>query len=203
MTPKIVDKELKKIEIISAALKVFSRNGIDKSKMSDVAKEANIGKGTIYEYFRSKDEIFTEAFQLMMREISAKTAPLIKTNIDPFIKLKNLFDIFINYYTDEKLDFAEIMFEFWAEGIRRHDEEIHNKIDINAIYTEYRTLFKEILDDGIRRGLFRNIDSFAIASAIVGVMDGLLLQWIMNRNIFDLKSALYKFVDMLLNGIRK
>ena len=59
MAPKIVDKEAKKTQIIIAATQVFSKLGVAKTKMIDIAQAAGIGKGTIYEYFRSKEEIFS------------------------------------------------------------------------------------------------------------------------------------------------
>lgn len=203
MAPKIVDKEQKKIEIISAAMKVFAQNGVAKSKMIDIAREAKIGKGTIYEYFRSKDEIFLEAFRLMMTNAEAKILPLLHSNIDPFIKLKNFFDIFIDIYLDEHLEFAGIMMEFWAEGIRQSNQDLLEKIDLNEIYKEYRAMIQEILNDGVQRGHFRKIDTFGVASSIVGVMDGLFLQWIMDRSVFDLKTTMYQVIDVLLNGIKK
>ena len=63
MSPKIIDKEAKKAEILQAAMQVFSRKGVAKTRMADIAVAAGIGKGTIYEYFRSKEEIFAAAFQ--------------------------------------------------------------------------------------------------------------------------------------------
>ena len=67
MAPIIVDKELKKQDILVAALKVFARQGIAKTKMIDIAIEAGIGKGTIYEYFRSKEEVIRESFQAFLQ----------------------------------------------------------------------------------------------------------------------------------------
>ncbi len=203
MTPKIVDKGQKKIEIISAAMKVFARNGVAKSKMIEIAREAQIGKGTIYEYFRSKDEIFLEAFRLMMTNTEARILPLLHSNIDPFIKLKNLLDIFTDFFMNEHLDFAEIMMEFWAEGIRHSNKDILNKIHLNDIYKEYRAMVQTILNDGIQRGQFRKVDTFSVASSIVGMLDGLFLQWIMDRGVFDLKNTVNQLMDVLLNGIKK
>ena len=55
--PKIVDKEAKKLDIVHAALKEFARRGVANTKMADIATAAGIGKGTIYEYFKDKNEM--------------------------------------------------------------------------------------------------------------------------------------------------
>ncbi len=69
MAARIVDKILKKQDILSAALKVFGRQGFANTKMIDIALEAGIGKGTIYEYFRSKDEIKTASFEAFLTKM--------------------------------------------------------------------------------------------------------------------------------------
>ncbi|RKD33521.1 TetR/AcrR family transcriptional regulator [Thermohalobacter berrensis] len=56
----MVSKEERRINIIEAAVKVFSKKGFHKARMEDIAKEAGIGKGTIYEYFDSKKHLFYE-----------------------------------------------------------------------------------------------------------------------------------------------
>ena len=61
MSPKIVDKEKRKKEIIDATLKLFSQKGYEATSMSQIAELAGIGKGTIYEYFESKEELILNA----------------------------------------------------------------------------------------------------------------------------------------------
>ena len=68
-----MDKEEKKVLIISAALKVFSKSGYSKTSIQDISDFAGIGKGTVYQYFRSKEELFKSCFdfyiELMMKEV--------------------------------------------------------------------------------------------------------------------------------------
>ena len=57
MTPRIVDREAKRKQILGAAMTVFARKGINDFRMIEIAEAANMGKGTLYEYFPSKDEL--------------------------------------------------------------------------------------------------------------------------------------------------
>jgi len=70
----------KKQLIIEAAIKVFARDGLEKGKIADIAKEAGIGKGTVYEYFRSKNDIFKvieesvfSDFSIVFEELNSST----------------------------------------------------------------------------------------------------------------------------------
>ncbi len=68
MTPPPIDKDEKKIKILKAAMDVFAEKGFHTARMADVAEIAEIGKGTIYEYFRSKEDLFMELFTFVMKE---------------------------------------------------------------------------------------------------------------------------------------
>ena len=72
MSPKYVDKEEKKRDLLKAAMRVFAQRGVVNTKMADIALAAGIGKGTIYEYFRSKEDIFAEAYHLVFQGIEEK-----------------------------------------------------------------------------------------------------------------------------------
>jgi AcrR family transcriptional regulator len=66
MAPIVVDKAKKKTDILNAAIEVFATKGVANAKMNDIAIAANIGKGTIYEYFSSKEDIFSTAFHVFL-----------------------------------------------------------------------------------------------------------------------------------------
>ncbi len=201
--PKIVDKKAKKAEILKAAMEVFARNGVVKTKMANIALAAGIGKGTIYEYFRSKEDIFEEAFNSVFSNMETALLEALKTVDDPEQKLKILIDVSLTCFIDSDYDFTGIIVDFWAEGVRNKDAEILKIIDLNKIYKDYRKLFSEILDEGIQKGIFKNIDTFSLSAILIAAFDGLTLQWILNRHLFDLRKVSDVLLDSLLNGIRK
>jgi TetR/AcrR family fatty acid metabolism transcriptional regulator len=203
MTPKIVDKEAKKIEIIHAAVKVFSEKGMVKAKMVDIASEAGIGKGTIYEYFRSKEEIFTSGFQMFFEGMQNTIETGLKSTDDPVEQLKLLINLSLTSFFQHGSDLAMIMMDFWAEGIRNKDEKILNAIDLRQIYHEFRIIIQSILNNGIKQGIFRKVDTHHTASLWIGALDGLMLQWIMDHKVIDIKKITDSVIDNLLNGLYK
>jgi len=78
MAPKIVDKLERKNAIADGALDVFARLGFEKASISLIANECGVGKGTVYEYFESKEELFIGAVMQWLSQIEAETLQRIK-----------------------------------------------------------------------------------------------------------------------------
>ncbi len=201
--PRTVDKKAKKLEILRVAMQVFARKGVVKTKMIDIATAAGIGKGTIYEYFRSKEAIFAAAFNLFFQSMDSDFQSVVQETGDPVEKLKALAVMSLEHLTNESAEFAGIMMDFWAEGIRNKDESIRDIIALHHIYSKYRTLFAGILTEGIEKGVFRNVDIHSVSAIMIAALDGLLLQWIMDRDLFDMKKLADAFMDTFIDGLKK
>ena len=203
MTPKIVNKEAKRLEIMQAAIHVFAQNGIVKSKMIDIARKAGVGKGTIYEYFRSKEEIFAAAFDYFFNQIEALIQQTLQISVEPREQLKNLIRVTMEAFFKESGDFLQIMMDFWAEGIRNKDDHLAEVINLKDVYRRYREILTVIIEKGIAQGVFRPVNSVNMASFIIAAMDGLMLQWIMEPDLFELEPVGDSLLDGLLNGLNK
>ena len=199
--PRVVDKQEKKREILRAAITVFARNGVDRTKMADIAVEAAIGKGTIYEYFRSKEELFGAAFDFFQIEFSNQLAEQLDRVQDPVQKLILIFEMGYTVFVDEYRDFSELMMEFWAEGVRKKDKDLIKWIDLNKTYAGFRQLFIRLLQEGIALGRIRPVDVQTAASALIALLDGLFIQWIVDRHAVDLRKTYQQAIRYFLDGI--
>lgn len=83
MSPKIVDREAKRQAILAAAIAVFAEKGYHSTKMADIARKAEMGKGTLYEYFRTKEELPKSIFGLMVQEFDQQISQLEEAHSDP------------------------------------------------------------------------------------------------------------------------
>ncbi|WP_299409279.1 TetR/AcrR family transcriptional regulator [Acaryochloris sp. IP29b_bin.148] len=83
MSPKIVDREAKRQAILAAAIAVFAEKGYHSTKMADIAQRAEMGKGTLYEYFRTKEELPKTIFGLMLQEFDQQILQLEQVHSDP------------------------------------------------------------------------------------------------------------------------
>lgn len=201
MVAKIVDKSVKKAEILSAAMQVFAENGVVQSTMSQIAELAGIGKGTIYEYFRSKEDIFAEAYQMVFNETTRNIQEVLASALTPTEKLEMLMRVSVEGLFSDGGKFAGIMMAFWSEGMRQKNEQMMKIINLKGVYDEYRTVIASILQEGIEKGEFKPMDTFITASVLIGAMDGILIQCVMDPNIFSPQKAVAFLHQIFINGI--
>lgn len=201
--PKIVDKKAKKLDIVHAALKEFARKGVANTKMADIARAAGIGKGTIYEYFKDKNEIFVESFNQFLATMDTILGGKIYRLSDPVEKLKAFFQGWGELIAHTGDDYIGVMLEFWAEGIRESHDFAKSPINLKEIYEQFRAMLKAILDEGIAQGKFREINSTYTAALLIGALDGLMLQWILDKTIFPVQDIIDHVVEEFLTGIMK
>lgn len=199
--PKKVDKEQKRKKILEAAISVFAKKGTANSKMADVADAAQVGKGTIYEYFQSKEEIFTAAFHYVMKKTEETIANRLSSTSDPLEKLCSYFDAWKEIFLSEFKDYIKIMIDFWAEGIRNKDEVV--AFNLKKIYDEHREILKTILDECVLQGKIRPVNTHIAASIIIGALDGEIVQWITDRDLFKIEESFHTMVNIILNGLIK
>jgi AcrR family transcriptional regulator len=198
--PKIINKKEKKQKILQAAIKEFASKGFKATKISSIAESADIGKGTIYEYFKSKDELFHNAFIFFRDEINTTIAKKIYNIFDPVKKLNSFFNAWIELLDSPLCDFMEVILDFWAEGIK--NEHKNTNIDLKTMYQEYRLMTQNLLDDCMIENKSQKINTHLTSSIIIGTLDGLMLQWIVDRNAFDLKSAIQSLGNLIMDKIK-
>jgi AcrR family transcriptional regulator len=190
----------KENRIIKAAAKVFSRRGFANAVMADIAAEAEIGKGTIYEYFNSKDDLFFAVFEWFMDSIKASAMVIIsKEGGSAASQLQALNDSLTNIGKDME-DMFTLFMEFWAasasSAIRTRFKKAFKKA-----YEDFRRIVSKVVQTGIERKEFINdADPEAIAALLVGSWDGLLLQnWF--EEDFDPQTKAEKFLSILIRGL--
>lgn len=199
---RTVDKQAKKLEILKAAMGVFAKIGVANTKMIDIAVAAGVGKGTIYEYFRSKEDIFSEAYRLVYEATEAKARAVLEADLDPEAKLRRLMTTTVEGLLGEGGEFAKIIMDFWSEGIRTKNARVAEIIDLKHIYADYRLMIAGILAEGVRNGVFRLDNPSMTASVLIGAMDGIVLQWILDPKVLDPEEAVGVLLESYLNGIR-
>jgi TetR/AcrR family fatty acid metabolism transcriptional regulator len=197
MAPKLVDKAEKKKAVLAAARSVFARKGLAAAKIEDVAVEAGIGKGTIYEYFKSKDDIFFALFEEMKRELHRRIFEIDGT-LPPREKLHRLVTSALLAFEHWR-DFGYILLEFWA----MHKGGTKTRIRFDEIYDEARAGLASLIRQGIRSGEFRNVNPGHAASALIAIFDGLLLQWLFNPRSFSLKTMGSTVSELIARGIER
>jgi TetR/AcrR family fatty acid metabolism transcriptional regulator len=196
---RVVNKANKRLLILEAAMRVFARRGIANTRMIEVAEEAGIGKGTIYEYFRSKEEIFTAGFEYFFQTMDSEIVRQTTGISDIDAQLRKMLEISIDYFNHTGREFMALMVDFWADAMR-HDKTVYpeNKPMIN-IYERYITDIAAIISAGQEQGVFRPTNPRIAASVFIAALDGLLLQSMMMPGVVDLPEMKSEVVDQLMS----
>jgi TetR/AcrR family fatty acid metabolism transcriptional regulator len=153
MSPKIVNKQVQKRMIAGAALRVFASKGFEQTTVSDVARAAGIGKGSVYEYFRSKEELIAAAADFWTDSVEERIREQLARIADPVEKLRKLVDLTFEQGSDA--EHAELMGGAFAGLIASGHEDLLRKGVLEEHYRETGELIRGILLEGVASGAFR------------------------------------------------
>lgn len=201
MSPKIVDKEAKRKHILKTAITSFAQRGYQTTNMNDIAKAAGIGKGTIYEYFQSKDQIFKAAYDYFFEQFHYVILKSLHNVNNPMEKLSVYLDSYRDFIKKEALHISGIILDFWASGIRPENES--KSISLKSKYHDSQTTLELILFECIRAKQIKPIDTKSLSSIILATLDGLTIQWLLQPDHFELTESIALFKQILFKGLRK
>ncbi len=190
----------KREQIVAAAATVFARSGYSGAVIADIAIQANIGKGTVYEYFKSKEDLFFAVFEWFQKKTAqAATVGISSLSGCAADRLKVLNKSLMRQWDEIKDAFVLVM-EFWAASA---SPQMRNRFKeaFKQLYDEYRAIVCALIRDGINSGEFRSdVDPESIAAALVGTWDALFLQGWFDES-FDPVATATKFLDTVLRGL--
>ncbi len=192
----------KRDRIIAAALSTFAQKGYAGTRIIEVAQAAGIGKGTIYEYFRSKEELFFATLEYLLADAEQQMSTLAETLAGSVAdRLMSLADHVIRDWI-EKLELYGLVLEFWSAtaalpGRRRFRDAF------NDGYAAFRSSLAALIQDGAINGEFKaDIDPEKIASALIGSWDALLFQAWLDPD-FDPLGTSRDHMRVVVAGLRQ
>lgn len=200
MAARIVDRTLKTGGILKAATRVFAEQGYEAATVDAIAQRAGIGKGTVYEYFKDKQELFFAVFddyiqslaglaRESMEHSSASAAEQIQGAIHSVLAMGA-----------EGRDLFPLVFEFWSASAAPSRRERVASL-FRDTYARFRVLIAGQIRKGQRKGEFsRSADAERVAAVLVGALDGLFLQAWFDPSL-DPVAMGDEFVTVLLRGL--
>jgi AcrR family transcriptional regulator len=178
---------------------VFVRQGYLRTRVADVAAAAEVGKGTVYEYFDSKEELLFGVWELIHAEVDHRIATILAEDTSARTRLEHLFELSAEI-VERMVEQTGVSMEFWAACRGGAFEDRYRETSI-TVYRRYRDVIAEVIRDGQRRGEFRaEVDPDALATMIVGAHDGLGVQMFFDRSVRP-GPTVQAFVDALAGGL--
>jgi TetR/AcrR family transcriptional regulator, fatty acid metabolism regulator protein len=183
-------------QIIDAAIRVFARTGYYNSRVADIAREAGIASGTIYLYFKTKDEILVTLFREKMAEWVGIARRTIATEPDPVAKLRRLVALHFSVL-ESNPDLAEVVQVELRQGHKFFRGASAHEI------SAYFALIGGVLEEGIAAGQIRRDVSVKLATKMLfGAMDQVATSWVLGKRAYRLSDAAEAVATMFLGGVK-
>jgi AcrR family transcriptional regulator len=184
-------------QILDAAITVFARDGFDEARMEDIAVQANLSKGAVYLYFKSKDAIIAAILRLFLRR-EIRSLPDAATFDGVISDYLLTFIRSLASTVDHMRPLLPVAFEFYAIAGRRHDI----RQLMQDYFSEYRQALAAGIQVGIDRGEFRAVDPDMVAIALISLFEGLTLLWMVDPHTVSWRDQAEQSVQLMIDALR-
>ena len=190
-----IEKNHKYHQILEAAVKVFARQGFYQSTVAQIAKEAGVADGTIYLYFKNKDDILVQFFSFRTKQVFDSFREEVDRAEASSDKLRNLVRCHLAEFQRDR-DGA-IVFQ-----VETHQNSRLAEAQIREMSQMYRDLISEIVEQGQQEGTIRK-DLYVglVKRFIIGAVDEVINTWLHSDGEYDLVSMADPLVELFLKGI--
>jgi TetR/AcrR family fatty acid metabolism transcriptional regulator len=181
--------------ILRAAIKVFARKGYFNSKVADIAAEAGIADGTVYLYFKGKDQILHSIFDRAMEEFISEGKKELADLQTAEERLRRIASLHLERLGADR-DMA-IVFQVELRGSTKFMEEFSA-----AGFREYLDIIRDTIDAGQREGSFRrDVKPIVAAKMLYGSLDEMVTNWVLSKKSYPLAPLADEVLKVFLRGI--
>ena len=193
---ELANKLNRKELILKTAQNLFTRFGLAKTTIEDIARRARMGKASIYYYFKSKEAIYQEVINKEGQELRAKIVAAVEQETTPQRKIRTYvltrtaaLKELANYYTAFRDEYLE-QYAF----IEKAREE-YNRFE--------KSMIRSILQEGVESGVFEIADVDLTAEALLAAMKGLEFHWTIHVPMEEIERNVDTLLNILFRGIEK
>jgi AcrR family transcriptional regulator len=160
---------MRKKQILDAATDIFAKDGYEQANTDDIASIANLGKGTLYRYFKNKETLFLSVVKRNLQIVAESASTAINTSSDPIEQIEYFVKGFLSFF-DKNPKFCRIM-------IQVHEQSNLHKRIAKIMFDHYRSemkKFEEIFKNGVKAGMLKQVDSEKATSILMSILSGIL-----------------------------
>jgi AcrR family transcriptional regulator len=203
-TEKISRKEREYLahreEILSAAEKVFAAKGFFPTTMSEIAETAEFGTGTLYKYFKSKEDLYFTLIDEKTDEINRLVKSELLQKTSAIERIKKVLGLQLEFI-ERNRDFFRI---YTSEG-SRFEWTVKDELGkgIHKKMVTYIHILAEVMNQGIEGGEFRALNPMDLAHALVGIVNSYIFEWLISPQSYPLISKLDTVLEIFLGGAQQ
>jgi len=189
-------KDLKRKQIIQAAAEVFGNSNFQNAIISEIAQKANVAEGTLYQYFKNKEDLFFSIPAQKTEEFCEEFNLHLQGIHDVFSKVRKLIWYYLYFFKTNPAYARSLMLEMRvSKGFIR--SETYGRIKA------FTDTVLEIIKEGQEEGRFRNdVGVYAIRELILGVLEYRVTRWLLKEEKYDLTEHYDEICDLIFNGIK-
>ena len=189
-------EENKHKKILQAAVKVFAEKGFYNSRVSEIAKEANVADGTIYLYFKNKDDILISLFEEEFGQIVENMRKELAEEKNPLQKIKRFAIAHLSIVIKQQ-ELGEVL------GVEVRQSSKFMKEYINKPFIEYLNLIRSIISEGQDAGLIRkDLTPGIMKRALFGALDEMARYWVLSaQKKHSISEAALQISDVFIRGM--
>ncbi len=188
-------KAIKKQIIIQSAIEVFSKNGFQNSTIVEIAKKANVAEGTIYQYFKNKEDLFFSIPVEKTKEFSRELELHLQGIHGAFNKIRKVIWYYL-YFFKTNPDYARTLM-------------LEMRVSKNFVKTHSYKSFKPftnrllaIIEEGKEEGVVRNdVSPYLLRQLILGILEHIVTRWLLKGERYDLLEHCHAVGELVFHGI--
>jgi AcrR family transcriptional regulator len=185
-------------EILEAAERVFARNGYHGSTVEQIAQEAEFAVGTLYNFFKSKEELYEEVLASLIEQALARLRERVLGEADPVRAVEALIELRVALL-DEHKGFARVVFQ--TPMAEHGDASLALPARCLTLIEEAQAVFTEVLERGIAGGVFVDVGVVDLAVCLHGILNAFVAQWLLHEPQEPLAERVAKLREVILGLI--
>ena len=187
-------------EILSAAEKVFAAKGFFPTTMSDIAREAEFGTGSLYKYFKSKEELYFTLIDEKVEEINRLVKAELSQKTSAVERIKKVLELQFEFF-ERNRDF----FRIYISERNRFEWTVKDELGkgLHEKMVAYINILAGVMRQGIEREEFRSMNPMDSAHALVGIVNSFVFEWMISRESYPLISKLDTVLEIFLGGVEQ
>jgi AcrR family transcriptional regulator len=186
----------RKQQILDAAMVVFARSGFHKARMDDIVSESGWSKGTLYWYFKSKDEIISAVIENFFTQELDRVVESLDTDLSVKEKLLTTTKIIVTDLQRIR-DLMPIAIEYISQGMR--EKNIENRL--KRYFRSYVQALTPVIKEGIEKGEIRHTNAEDAVIAYAAIIEGTILLWMYDPETINLEENMMLNMNYLIEGL--
>jgi TetR/AcrR family fatty acid metabolism transcriptional regulator len=190
-----VEKIDKRDALLRAAIETFAARGFFNAQVADVARTAGVAAGTVYLYFRGKDDLLISIFEKTMKEAIAAGRESIARHPDPLAQLRTIARLHLDRMSRDR----DLAIVFQVE--LRQSTKFMERFSATHL-REYLGIIRDVIARGQSMGVFRKtLNPTLAAKLLFGMLDEMATNWILSRRKYSLIADADAIVDLFVRGV--